>query len=173
MASINGYNLKKVKEFEGHEGEPCYQGEIYLKSKKVGSFKSSYTMGPMNVYFISPEAEKAFKETVKLYITNYPEQFDGAGIQWPESVGWFDDEAFILELLTIKDWEKIAKKEFKKGYVSGVMVFNEEGLAKGEYVENRACAKFFTRPILGEVELPENYRLLRVINSLAAFEITF
>ena len=36
MASINGIELKGIKEFKGHEFEYLIQGNIYYKGKKVG-----------------------------------------------------------------------------------------------------------------------------------------
>ena len=36
MASINGIQIKSLKKFYGHEGEPLYQGNIYYKGKKLG-----------------------------------------------------------------------------------------------------------------------------------------
>ena len=36
MASINGITLKAVKRFRGHDGEPCYQGNVYIGTKKIG-----------------------------------------------------------------------------------------------------------------------------------------
>ena len=35
MASINGIELKGLKEFKGHEQEPLTQGNIYYKGKKL------------------------------------------------------------------------------------------------------------------------------------------
>ena len=36
MASINEIEIKSLKEFKGHEGEPLFQGNIYYKGKKLG-----------------------------------------------------------------------------------------------------------------------------------------
>lgn len=36
MASINGIEIKNLKTFRGHEGEPLYQGTIYKNGAKLG-----------------------------------------------------------------------------------------------------------------------------------------
>lgn len=38
MASINNVTVKSLKTFSGHEGEPCYWGNLYLGNKKIGSW---------------------------------------------------------------------------------------------------------------------------------------
>lgn len=35
---FGGYWLKGVKEYKGHEGEPLFQGNVYLNNKKIGFF---------------------------------------------------------------------------------------------------------------------------------------
>ena len=36
MAQINGVTVKALKTFYGHEGEPVFQGNLYLGNKKIG-----------------------------------------------------------------------------------------------------------------------------------------
>lgn len=36
--SLIELNIKNIKKIRGHEGEPCYQYSIYLKSKKIGNY---------------------------------------------------------------------------------------------------------------------------------------
>ena len=36
MASINGIEIKNLKSFRGHEGEPLYQGTVYKNGAKLG-----------------------------------------------------------------------------------------------------------------------------------------
>lgn len=174
MAKINGFELKGVKEFKGHEGEDCYQGNIYYKNKKVGYFSSSYTMGPMDINFDDREVERIFNETLKAYIENFPEQFDGSGLLYPELNRMFDGESFIIELLNIKDWEKLVKKEFKKGYKSAVMIFDEGELEnKEKRFKNRTFLILRHESSIDTYKPPKNHRVLRFIHSLAAFNIVF
>lgn len=173
MAKINGFELKGVKEFKGHEGEPCYQGNIYLNGKKVGYFSSSYTMGPMDIRFDKAEIEVLFKKTAEEYIKNFPEQFDGSGIMWPENSEWFDEEMLIYELLSIKDWENLTKREFKNGYTSVVMLFNMEGIDTKQYVEDRTTGRLFRESVSADYQPPKNHKLLRIITNLDQFNIAF
>lgn len=173
MAKINNFEVKKLIEGTGHEGEPVVDGSLYYKGKEIGSFRSSRTGGCMDVYIPDPELNKLFYDTVKRYIENFPEQFDGQGLVYPELVGMFDDESFILELITIKDWEKLVRKTFKEGAKSAVMVFDKTGLEKGEYIAQRASVYFSEGVFTEAYQPPVNHIVLRFIHSLAAFNIEF
>lgn len=50
MASINGITVKALKEFKGHEGEPLYQGNIYLDNKKIGWWSQDSHGGCDHIY---------------------------------------------------------------------------------------------------------------------------
>ncbi len=165
MAKINGFEVKGLYFGKGHEDETIVDGNVYLKGKKIGEFRSSRTGGCMDIRIPNPENYKILNETCKKYIENFPEYFDGSGILWPESPSWFDCEMFILELVTIKDWEKIFKREVKKGAVSMVMLFNME--------ENRTTGRLFVDPVPAEYQPPKNHKLLRIITNLDQFNIAF
>ena len=51
MAEIFGVTIKNRKEFRGHEGEPCTQGNIYQNGKKIGYYSDSFMMGPWSMIF--------------------------------------------------------------------------------------------------------------------------
>ena len=119
---VNGFTLKGVKEFKGHEGEPCHQGHIYLNNKKVGWFSSSYTMGPMDIKFNTPEIDKLFLETALAYDKAYPMGllYYNAPFKFnPNYEKYFtiDAEEFMLELLSIY----LAEKEYKKSKKGGIV----------------------------------------------------
>lgn len=63
------YTMKKVKSFKGHEGEPCAQGDLHDPSgKKVAEWSDDSWGGPMNVRWVSKQAEDAFAEYAKTYL---------------------------------------------------------------------------------------------------------
>ena len=127
--NINGFTLKGVKQFKGHEGEPCYQGYLYLRKQKVGWFSSSYTMGPMDIHFDSPEIEKAFTLLAETFQSVHPYGFlrYNYEIIKNEEVLYnkFPAEAedLIIEMLTIIDIEKNYKKALKQGNKMVVYTF--------------------------------------------------
>ena len=114
---LDGFTLKSVKKFKGHEGETCYQGNIYLNNKKVGYFSSDYNMGPMDVRFDDKETEKLFAETGKKFLEKYPKGYLYSHIGYEKLMQeYWNDESFISELLDIIEAEKMYKKAVKNGY---------------------------------------------------------
>lgn len=66
MTKIKGIEFKNVKKFSGHDGE-CYQGNLYLNGKKIGSQSQDSWGGPDDFDFTTEEAEKEFKKIVETY----------------------------------------------------------------------------------------------------------
>ena len=52
MASLNGVSIKGLKTFLDHDGCTCYQGNIYLEGKKIGTWSQDYMGGDDNVWLI-------------------------------------------------------------------------------------------------------------------------
>lgn len=65
MASINGITVKAVKEFRGHEGEPLYQGNIYLGNKKIGWWSQDSHGGCDNIHLDQPYIVTKLEHKVK------------------------------------------------------------------------------------------------------------
>lgn len=169
--NVNGFTLKAVKVFKGHEGEPCFQGNIYLDNKKVGYFSSSYTMGPMDIFFESSEVEQRFTALVSAFFKVYPQGFlfynapfmDNPATQ--EFAKVFDAEDLILELLAIDE----AEKSFKKGqqrwcplliYTYGAKGTTGYGFTK--HISKEAAITFFES---------KNEKVILYADSLKAFDI--
>ena len=46
MASVNGISLKGLKTFKDHEGADIFQGNLYIKGKKIGFWSQDAWCGP-------------------------------------------------------------------------------------------------------------------------------
>ena len=121
MASINGISLKKVTEFKGHEGEPCYQGDVYLGSKKVG-FWSQDAWGAIvdNVCLDVNYSESLLRSKVKEL--NIDKAKHIARADGSSDTLYFSLESLFSDLLILQDHEKSFKKAVKVGYKGLVVV---------------------------------------------------
>lgn len=63
------YEIKGLKSFKGHEGEPCAQGSLYRDGKKVCSWSDDDWGGPMRIAFSSPTEEQTFLPFARAYLT--------------------------------------------------------------------------------------------------------
>lgn len=108
MAKILGFEIKAVKEFKDHDGFPIYQGNVYFKNKKLGSWSQDAWGGPDQFDFdVRPynEAMQKFDLDEVLHLsTPYGFTLDA------------DMDILMGELMSLKDDEKMYKKFAKKGY---------------------------------------------------------
>jgi hypothetical protein len=100
MASINGYQLKSVKSYRGHDGDTLIQGSLYKDGKKVG-FYSDGDWGGENTYEFNGSV--SMKEQCKI-----EREFDRLVNDW----------------LVLWETEKYYKQCLKKGY-DAVVLINE------------------------------------------------
>lgn len=123
MASINGISLKKVTEFKGHEGEPCYQGDVYLNNKKIG-FWSQDAWGAVvdNVYLSLEYSEEMLREKIKKLNIDKAKNITRA--DGSSDTIYYSLESLFSDLLVLQDHEKIFKKAVKAGY-KGVAVASD------------------------------------------------
>lgn len=98
MARINGVEIKSLKNFKGHEGEDCYQGNIYLHGKKIG-FWSMDTWGGMDHYSFD---EKLLEKAVLSYKSMLEIN--------EEIYSFFDTDLFLQDLLSLTLCEKNYKE---------------------------------------------------------------
>lgn len=169
--NINGFTLKGVKEFKGHEGETCHQGHIYLNKKKVGWFSSSYMMGPMDIKFTTPEIEKLFLETALIYDKAYPMgllYYNAPFKLNPKFKNYFtiDAEEFVLELISIYLAEKDYKKKQKNGIPLVVYTYvNEETLV---YNFNKIIPR---KQVEAYFKAHNNSKVVLYVDSLSVFDL--
>ena len=122
MASINGLSVKGMKTFLGHEGEPLYQGNLYLNNKKIG-FWSQDAHGAIQDNFIMEDGynEYLLRDIVKKV------NADKAHMAGPP------DKRFLMEYsldflmadyVSLHEDEKMYKSAVKKGY-GGIVIASD------------------------------------------------
>ncbi len=119
MASINGISIKGIKKFFGHEGEPLYQGNLYLNNKKI-AFWSQDSHGGMDNFMFDGgyEQERHLNDIIKAM--NPEKAFHGGTLEKPFVIE-YDLEQLITDYLDLANDEKTFKKAIKNGY-DGIMV---------------------------------------------------
>ena len=121
MAEIKGLTLKNVTHFKGHEGEPCRQGSLYYKGKKVGYYSDSFSMGQATIDFNEKETEDAVKADCKAYYEERPDE------RWFEN-SEPDMEEYLAKLFSVMDYEKEYKKCVKQGFPIFVTYRDKSGV---------------------------------------------
>lgn len=119
MASINGISVKGLKKFLGHEGEPLYQGNLYLNNKKIAFWSQDSHGGPDNFVFDGGyQQEKALNDIIKAM---YPDKAYHGGTQEKPFMIEYDLEQLITDYIDLLNDEKLYKKAEKAGY-KGIVV---------------------------------------------------
>lgn len=122
MASINGITLKAVKMFRGHEGEPCYQGNVYIGTKKIGFWSQDSWGGCDSILLDKPYSERKLAQKVSAL---HPESIkthtrpDGSTFTTEYSL-----DILLGNLLGLQDDEKEFKRVIKNG-CCGLMVVTD------------------------------------------------
>lgn len=122
MASINGIELKGVKEFKGHEFEDLIQGNIYYKGKKVGWY-SQDSWGGCDHIDLNYTLPKDLLKEIKNILDNYESEtlFKGISDLYDKKYNLkFDHKIFkggeflFGDLIQLNDFEKKYKKFSKQ-----------------------------------------------------------
>lgn len=120
MSANQGYELKKIKMFKGHGGEPCAQGDLYKDGKKVAEWSDDSWGGQLRVRFNSAADEAAFELAAKVILSTTLD-FDDK----PYDVTKPHGDGFICDAINHMSNEAIEKAEMlrltKKGMVFDVM----------------------------------------------------
>ena len=103
MAKLYGVEIKSLKKFFGHEGEPCYQGTVYYNGKKLGAWSNDSWGGPDMFDF----NEYIFNDAVETYKQSLPDN---------EYKKFTNADIFMGALTELALMEKEFKKYAKKGY---------------------------------------------------------
>lgn len=122
MASINGIELKGVKEFKGHEFEDLVQGNIYYKGKKVGWY-SQDSWGGCDHIDLNYTLPKELLKEIKDILDNYESEtlFKGISDLYDKKYNVkfehkiFKGGEFLFgDLIQLNDFEKKYKKFSKQ-----------------------------------------------------------
>ena len=103
MASVNGVSIKSLKNFKGHEGEPCSQGNVYYQGKKLGFWSQSAHGGEDMFEGFGETIEDIAKEVAK----TLPETY-----KYKE---YFAADTLMNMVLDAMELEKEYKKYIKMG----------------------------------------------------------
>lgn len=130
MASINGIELKGLKEFKGHEQEPLTQGNIYYKGKKVGWY-SQDSYGGEDYISLAKDLGVEVKNEVEEILNSYESDtiFSGISELYDKCYGAnFDTKKFkggeylFADLIRLQDHERIYKKFNKKWNINNIAI---------------------------------------------------
>ena len=122
MASINGITVKALKEFRGHEGEPLFQGNLYLGNKKIGFWSQDSHGGCDNIYLDAPYSITKLKEKVKMLNQHHKRTFARTG--GSAIILDYDLELLFGDLMVMQADEKDYKKAVKNGF-HGVLLITD------------------------------------------------
>lgn len=107
MASINGIEVKAVKRFAGHDGMPCYQGNVYYQGKKLGFWSQDYRGGIDDDYDFNTSI---LDEIVELY--------KNSKYVKPELRKYTTLDYVLAQIVLMQETEARYKKYVKKGYTA-------------------------------------------------------
>lgn len=124
MASINGIELKGIKEFKGHEFEDLIQGNIYYKGKKVGWYSQDSWGGCDHIdldYTLPKDLLKEINDVLDNYESDtifygidelYDKEYN---VKWENGKKRLKGGEWLFgELIQLSDFEKVYKKHTKK-----------------------------------------------------------
>lgn len=121
MATINGISVKGMKKFFGHEGEPCFQGNLYLENKKIGTWSQDSWGGCDNFYIEKSYSERLLNKAV--VSLNLDKEYRGGTAEKP-FVLEYNLERLLDDYISLVQDEKEYKKAVKAGY-AGVMILSD------------------------------------------------
>lgn len=98
-ADFNGYWIKNLKNFQGHEGEPLFQCSVYKDNKKIGSFSEDSWGGPAMLSCEKQEDREA--------LVDFAKKFEGKDA-WDESYHTFIAK-IAEEIDLIKHYKRVSK----------------------------------------------------------------
>ena len=125
---INNVSLKAIKRQLDHEGlEYIYSSNIYLGTKKVGTYKEDYMCGEPTIE-VDNKYEEELKDIAKKFFDKYPKGFIDGKYSFSVKDLYSNDliNGLCTELGEMDFYEKQAKKAFKRGYTYYV-VSSEKG----------------------------------------------
>lgn len=123
MASINGLSLKKVKTFRGHEGEPCFQGDLYLGKTKIGFWSQDSWGAIMDNIDMEPGYSEQLLRN-QICALNKDKEIHGVSMSGGPYTIEYDIEQLMTAYLDLADNEKSFKSAVKNGY-AGTLVLSD------------------------------------------------
>lgn len=129
MAKIKGIELRNIRDFRGHEGEPLTQGDVYYKDKKVGFYSQDAWGGPdiFNLdYDLDKDLIKEINDIVNNYIGNvlFKKLDDLYNKQYNVNFHYEQKgcEYLFMDLLQLMEFEDLYKEYSKKFGVDNIAI---------------------------------------------------
>ena len=119
MVSVKGISVKNIVNFKGHEGEPLVQCDVCYQGKKVAEYSQDSWGGEDRFDFDydlpkekRQELTAIFERSAKEFLQ---ERLDrGESIEfYAENPEYYDYRVLILDIIELKDIEKLYKKILK------------------------------------------------------------
>lgn len=108
--------LRGLKGFKGHEGEPLFQSNIYMNGKKIGDWSDDSWGGPMAINFKDASAESSFTDFAKTILA-VEKDYSGEAYD-VQGMSDYEIRSSALMHLSTREVELMQlKKEVKKGIV--------------------------------------------------------
>lgn len=120
MASINGITVKGITQFRGHEGEPLYQGNIYLGNKKIGFWSQDAHGGCDNIHLDQQYSITKLESKVKMLNKDHKHTFARTG--GSAIILDYDLDLLFGDLMVMQEDEKDFKKAIKNGFAGVLLV---------------------------------------------------
>lgn len=163
MASLNGVEVKSLKEYAGHEGEPLLQGTVYYKGNKLGFWSQDGHGGCDNFDFREDALEEA---VLKL-----------KAVQEGKYASYYSTDSFMADLVTIalleKEYKKMEKKGFPillAGFTWGTGTYSAIGFKSDKSITNEHKSKVVSEVLKYAYDKTEKVEVA-VFKSLADFVI--
>ena len=155
MAKINGIEVKAVKTFTGHEGEKCYQGNVYYQGKKLGFWSQDAWCGPDIYDFDTSILDKAVSD----YHDSFPDDYGYKDIS--------DDlDILISSLFMLKDMEKYVKKLQKNGNKTFTFIFDDNSFVIYSSVSEFQSDEKALKNINEKERRGKRYQIIRSLSDL-------
>lgn len=132
MVSIKGITIKNVVDFLGHEQEPLVQCDVYYQGKKVAFYSQDSWGGEDRLDFDydlprekRQELENLFEKLAQDYLNERIAKGEKVEF-YAENKEFYKASNLILEIVELKDIEKMYKKALKQNR-DNLLAYSENG----------------------------------------------
>ena len=110
--NVNGLTLRNIVEFKGHEGEPCFMGNIYIGATKIAEWSQDSHGAIIDNLRMEPEFDED-KLRDKITEFNGMTSYTYAGEEYNFD---YTLEDAMCDILTLRESENSFWKALKSGY---------------------------------------------------------
>lgn len=122
---INGIELKKFKEIEGHGDSRTFSAQVWIDGVNAGMVMNDGRGGCNDYQFYNhKDLYKVFMDRCKLWGKE-------------NSVTFEPEDAFVEELIATIEYEKVAKTNLKKGFMISILCRKDKEIVYGNTFWNK------------------------------------